>query len=103
MLTGRLNRATTFIKLRAYEACIDDCNDIVNQIQKLKEEEFQLDQSFYTKIMARTLVKRAAALVWMSKFNQAIEDFDKILTNEEYSAIIGEKDCASLHKDKAQV
>lgn len=30
MLTGRLNRATTFIKLRAYEACIDDCNDIVN-------------------------------------------------------------------------
>jgi len=51
--------------------------------------------------MARTLVKRAAALVWMSKFNQAIEDFDKILTNEEYSAIIGEKDCASLHKDKA--
>lgn len=51
--------------------------------------------------MARTLVKRAASLVWMSKFNQAIEDFDKILNNEEYAAIIGEKDCASLHKDKA--
>jgi len=28
-LSGRLNRATTFIKLRAFEMCIDDCNDIM--------------------------------------------------------------------------
>lgn len=102
-LTGRLNRATCFIKLRAFEAAVEDCNDISAQIEKLKDEEFQLDKDFYTKIMARSTVKRAAALVWCSKFEHAIEDMDKILNNAEYRAIIGDKDCATLHKDKARV
>jgi hypothetical protein len=53
--------------------------------------------------MARTLVKRAAAHVWSSNFTSAIEDFDAVLNSKEYSAIIGDKDCTSLAKDKAQV
>jgi dyslexia susceptibility 1 candidate gene 1 protein len=28
LLSGRLNRATCFLKMRAPQACIDDCNDI---------------------------------------------------------------------------
>ena len=83
--------------------CVDDCNDIIAQIKKLKEEEFELDREFYVKIMARTLVKRAAAHVWSSNFTSAIEDFDAVLNSKEYSAIIGDKDCTSLAKDKAQV
>lgn len=102
-MSGRLNRATCFIKLRAFECAVEDCNDIETQIKKLKEEEFELDKEFYTKIMARATVKRAAALVWCSKFDHAIEDMDTILNNPEYRAIIGDKDCATLHKDKARV
>ena len=30
-------------------------------------------------------------------------DFDKVLNNPEYCAIVGDKDIASLHKDKARV
>ncbi len=69
----------------------------------MKEPDFELDREFYTKILARTFVKRAAALVWASKLDAAILDFDAVLSNPEYCAIIGEKDCASLHKDKARV
>ena len=29
-LTGRLNRATCFIKLRAFDLAVDDCNDITD-------------------------------------------------------------------------
>ena len=102
-LTGRLNRATTFIRMRAFEQAVEDCNDIIAQILKLKDDVFELDKDFYTKILARTYVKRAAGYSWCSKFNQAIEDFDRVLNNSEYCAIIGDKDIASLHKDKARV
>lgn len=81
-LSGRLNRATCFIKLRAFEQAVEDCNDITNQIGKLKEEVFEEDKDFYTKIMARAIVKRAGALVWCSKFDHAIEDMDTVLNNE---------------------
>ena len=53
--------------------------------------------------MARTIVKRAAALVWCSKFDHAIEDMDTVLNSDVYKAVIGDKDCATLHKDKARV
>lgn len=69
----------------------------------MKEQEFEQDKDFYTKILARTYVKRAASLVWASKLDASLLDFDIVLNNPEYCAIIGEKDCASLHKDKARV
>jgi hypothetical protein len=51
--------------------------------------------------MARALVKRAAAKVWVSKFDEAIKDFDEVLTNPDYCKVIGDRDVASLMKDKA--
>jgi len=46
-------------------------------------------------------VKRAAAYVWTSKFDEAIKDFDEILNNPEYCKIIGDRDVAAIFKDKA--
>lgn len=88
-LMGRLNRATVFIKMRSYVGAVDDCIDIVKQIEALKIEEYESDKSFYDKIMARALVKRGAAQSWMSAFDEAIADFEKVLESEVYTAIIG--------------
>jgi hypothetical protein len=63
-LMGRLNRATTWLKVRAFIHCVDDCNDIETYIQGLKEAEREDD--FYTKMMARLYVKRGAAYAWVS-------------------------------------
>lgn len=67
----------------------------------MKREEFEQDQEFYTKILARALVKRAAANVWVSKFDEAVKDFDEILANPDYCKVIGDRDVAALMKDKA--
>ena len=63
-LMGRLNRATTFIRIRAFVAAVDDCTDIVKQIEALKPEEYESDKGFYDKIMTRALVKRGASHSW---------------------------------------
>ena len=36
---GRLNRATTWLRVRQFEHCIDDCEDIEKHISGLKEDE----------------------------------------------------------------
>jgi hypothetical protein len=56
---------------------------------------------FYTKILARALVKRAAANVWVSRFDEAVTDFDEVLSNPDYCKLIGDRDIAALMKDKA--
>lgn len=38
-LMGRMNRATTWLRTRAFDNCISDCEDIENQIESLKEDE----------------------------------------------------------------
>ena len=65
-LSGRLNRATCYIKTRNFNLCVDDINDIVSQIRALKPDEREQDKDFYDKIMARSLVKRGAAYGWLS-------------------------------------
>ena len=65
-LSGRLNRATCYIKTRNFNLCVDDINDIVSQIRALKPDEREQDKDFYDKIMARSLVKRGAAYAWLS-------------------------------------
>ena len=92
-LSGRLNRATTFIKLRGYVAAVDDLTDIVKQIEAIKPEEFETDKSFYNKLMARALVKRGAAHSWMSGFEDAIADFEKVLASPAYSEVMGQQGC----------
>lgn len=42
-LSGRLNRATCFIKTRSFSLCVDDVNDIVRQIKALKSEVREAD------------------------------------------------------------
>lgn len=98
-LAGRLNRAAAFIKVRGFVACADDCSDIVEQIGKLKQAEYEDDKQFYDKIMVRALVKRAAANSWMSDFDTAIEDFEKILASDTYKEIVGKKDIENIEKD----
>ena len=51
--------------------------------------------------MTRALVKRAAAKVWVSRFEDAVKDFDEVLNNPDYCKVIGDRDVASLMKDKA--
>lgn len=65
-LMARLNRATTFIRMRAYQACVGDCNDIETHVNALKDAEREEDSEFYTKIMGRTYLKRGAAQAWLS-------------------------------------
>ena len=45
---------------------------------------------FYDKIMARALVKRGAAQSWMSLFDEAIEDFEKIVSSDIYCGVLGQ-------------
>ena len=98
-LMGRLNRATCFIRMRAFVAAIDDCNDIVKQIEQVKPEEYESDKVFYDRIMARALVKRGAAHSWQSCFDEAIADFDLVLASPIYTGILGDLQTASLKKD----
>jgi len=89
-LSGRLNRASCFIKLRAFVPAVDDCSDILNKIEKLKPEEYQSDKMFYDKLVVRALVKRGAAHSWMSSFDEAITDFEKVLKSDVYCGILGQ-------------
>jgi hypothetical protein len=68
----------------------DDCTDIIEQIEKLKDEEFNSDKAFYEKIMARAIIKRAACCFWLSNYKQAIEDYDKVIHTIRYAEILGE-------------
>jgi len=56
-----MNRATNFIKLRAYDLCVSDCDEIIETVKNMKEEEIEGDRPYYMKILARCYVKRGAA------------------------------------------
>lgn len=88
-LMARLNRASCFIKLRGYVAAVDDCKDIEKQIEGIKKEEYESDRMFYDKIMARALVKRGASQSWLSAFDEAIQDFTKVIASDIYCGILG--------------
>ena len=98
-LAGRLNRAAVFIKLRGYVPAVDDCNDIITQITDMDKSEYEDDKLFYDKIVCRALLKRGAAQSWMSLFEEAIADFEKILGREDYCAILGQLQESNLRND----
>ena len=102
-LMGKLNRATCFIMLRGFSACVQDCNDIVKQIEAMKPEEREGDKDFYDKVMARALVKRGAAQAWMSDFDDAIADFEKVLREEDLHKHLHDQDVLSLKQDLQRV
>jgi dyslexia susceptibility 1 candidate gene 1 protein len=102
-IAARLNRATAFIKTRGFVAACDDCSDIIKHVEGLKPEEFANDKDFYDKIMARTLTKRAACNSWLSNFNDAVLDFEKILESEDYKKILGDQEILNIRKDLALI
>ena len=50
----------------------------------MKPEDIEPDKEFYDKVMARMLVKRAAAKAWSSRFDESVADFNLIMNNETY-------------------
>ena len=93
-LMSRLNRATTWLKVRQFLHCIADCNDIENQILALKETE--REDEFYEKMLARMYVKRGAANAWVSNFEKAIQDLE---TASNYKGIFNEQDILGFQND----
>jgi hypothetical protein len=73
-LMSRLNRATTFLRMRSFTACIDECNDILDMISRLPSKEKDEDLDYYAKMEARSYLRRGAAHAWLSQFALAIED-----------------------------
>ena len=65
-LMARLNRATTFLRVRLFPSCVEECNDIETKINALPEKDRVEDGAFYDKMMGRVYLKRAAALAWLS-------------------------------------
>jgi len=79
-LMSRLNRATTFIRTRWFQGCIDECNDIERIIGNIPEKERQEDSEYYEKMTARIHLRRGASLAWLSQFDDAITQLDKAHT-----------------------
>ena len=49
--------------------------------------------------MARAIIKRAACCFWLSNYNQAIEDYDKVIHTIRYAEILGEEEIKRAKKD----
>ena len=75
----------------------------MTQIRGLKPEVHEQDKDFYTKIMARALVKRGAAYAWLSQFDESIKDIMTVLKEPAYAEVLGDRDIAQLVKDLAVV
>jgi len=73
----RLNRGTTFMRMRQFQACVDEMDDIEQLINAIPQNEIAEEFDFYTKIRGRMTLRRAAALAWMSQFDAAIADYEK--------------------------
>ena len=94
-LMGRLNRATTWLKVRCFENCIEDCQDIETYINGIKEEEREGDE-FYSRMLARTYLKKGAGYAWISKFDEAIESLTNTL---KYKTVFNEREMVEIKND----
>lgn len=99
-LMARLNRATCFIRIRAYQGCIGDCDDIETQIKNMKEEEKAQDAEFYAKLLGRAYLKRGAAQAWLSQHDAAIIDLKRAM---EYKGLYSEHEIQTIQMDIAAV
>ena len=79
-LMSRLNRGTTFLRMRHFQACIDEMNDIFMLISNVASKEREEDLQYYEKMESRAYLKRAAAHAWCSQFDLAIEDYKQAMT-----------------------
>jgi dyslexia susceptibility 1 candidate gene 1 protein len=97
-LMARLNRATTWLKIRAFQNCVLDCQDIEDQLAKLPDSEKEDD--FYPKLQARLLVKRGAGYYWLSQYEKAAEDLEKAAS---YRGLFTDAEVRELEKDVARI
>ena len=99
-LMSRLNRATTFLRIRQYQPCVDDCTDIERKINNLKKEEREEDEEYYYKMLGRMYLRRGTANAWNSQFDAAIVDLKRAM---EYKNLFNEVDIAKIKNDIRQV
>jgi len=97
-LMSRLNRATTLLRMRQYQAAADDCTDIEQKINALKKEEREEDEEYYYKMLGRAYVRRGAALAWNSQYDAATLDLKRAM---EYTKLFSEADIEKMKKDIA--
>ena len=88
-----LNRATCYLKLRAYKNCVGDCEKIESLFEKQKKDD---DMEFYEKAVMRSYVKKGAALCWMGCFEEALASYDKAIT---FSSRMTEAEANTLKRD----
>ena len=104
-----LNRATTFMRTRMFTACIDECDEIQQKIKALPEAELKEDEAYYTKLQARSHLKRGAAYAWCSQYDAAIYDLKKameykgIFTEEETNTMSDDIDTIELRKKSQEI
>ena len=99
-LMSRLNRATTFLRVRQYQAAADDCTDIERKINGLKKEEREEDEEYYYKMLGRMYIRRGTALAWNSQYDAAIVDLKRAM---EYTSLFSEADIEKMKRDIAQI
>ena len=88
LFMARLNRATVFMRMRTFQAAIEEFNVLEQQLKALDSKEVEGDQLFYDKMLARTYLKRGAANAWLSQFDAAIADYKQAI---EYPAVFGKE------------
>jgi len=98
-LTSQLNRATCFLRVRGFGATIEDCNEIHQKIDNMKQEDRDEDGPFYNKIYARAHVKRAAAYTWTSEFDKALADFKAVIETEKYACVFNPAEIEAFKTD----
>eukprot|EP00826_Nyctotherus_ovalis_P019980 TRINITY_DN16232_c0_g1_i7.p1 TRINITY_DN16232_c0_g1~~TRINITY_DN16232_c0_g1_i7.p1 ORF type:complete len:668 (-),score=237.84 TRINITY_DN16232_c0_g1_i7:135-2138(-) len=92
-----LNRATCYLKVRAYKNCIQDCDKIEELLGKQKKDD---DAEFYEKMAMRAYVKKAAALCWMGQIDEALKYYEKAL---EFNSRMSEAEADTLKNDIARI
>jgi len=94
-LMGRLNRATTWLKVRCFENAIEDIQDIETFIGGLKEEEREGDE-FYQRMLARCFLKKGAGYAWLSKFDEAIASLQSA---SKFKGVFNEREIIEILND----
>lgn len=76
-LKALLNRATCLLLVRRPTEALVDCQKITDLIAELPEAE--QDEPFTRKVGLRATVKKAAAKAWLSRYSEAIEDYQSAI------------------------
>ena len=98
-LMARLNRASTWLKVRCFENCVEDCQDIQTYVNGLKAEERENDD-FYIRMMGRSFLKMGAGYAWVSKFDEAVEALTEAC---KYKNVFNERELIEIQNDISRI